>query len=137
MRLSCLTISCLSICLALGAVPAAHAYDCADQTQPGLDVCADAAFKKADAGLNGAYKDILKRLKDDSAKTKLLVTAQKAWLSFRDAECAFSAAGVTGGSIYPMVVSLCLERVTKERTEDLSVYLKCEEGDTECPVPAE
>ena len=127
----------LSICAMLIAVPVAYAYDCPDQTQPGLDVCADAAYKKADAGLNGAYKDILRRLKDDGAKTKLLVTAQKAWLTFRDAECAFSASGVAGGSIQPMVISLCLEKVTKERTKDLGVYLKCEEGDTECPVPAQ
>ena len=130
-------LTCLTICLMLAAVPAAHAYDCPDQTQRGLDVCADAAYKKADAGLNGAYKAILGRLKDDGAKTKLLVTAQKDWLSFRDAECAFSASGVAGGSIQPMVISLCLEKVTKERTKDLGVYLKCEEGDTECPVPAQ
>ena len=129
-------LSCLSIALMLGAVPAAYAYDCADQTQRGLDVCADAAYKKAEAGLNGAYKDILRRLKDDGDKTKLLIAAQKAWLGFRDAECAFSASGVMGGSIYPMVVSLCLEEVTKARIKGLSVYQKCEEGDTTCPVPA-
>ncbi len=128
---------CLSLCLTLGAVPAAYAYDCADKTQSGLDVCADAAYKKADAGLNGAYKDILKRLKDDGAKTKLLVTAQKAWLGYRDAECAFASSGVAGGSIQPMVISLCLEQVTKARTKGLGVYLKCEEGDTGCPVPAQ
>ena len=130
-------LSCLSICLTLAVVPAAYAYDCADQTQPGLDGCADAAYKKADGALNGAYKTILKRLKDDGAKTKLLVTAQKAWLSFRDAECAFSSSANAGGSIYPMAVSNCLEAVTKERTKALGAYLKCGEGDTGCPAPGE
>ncbi len=34
-----------------------------------------------------------------------------------------------------MVVSICLEAVTKERTKALGEYLKCGEGDTGCPVP--
>ena len=31
----------------------------------------------------------------------------------------------------------CLTRLTKVRTEDLRGYLKCGEGDTECPVPGQ
>lgn len=117
------------------AAPAAFAYECKDQTQSGLDVCADANFQKADTALNASYKEIVRRLKDDAATTKLLVTAQKAWLAYRDAECAFSSSANAEGSIYPMVFSICLEEVTRQRTKELSVFLKCGDGDTGCPAP--
>ena len=126
----------MAFCTMLSALPSAFAGECADQTQPGLDRCADASYKKADAALNGAYKEIVRRLKDDAATTKLLVTAQKAWIAYRDAECAFSSSANAGGSIYPLVLSVCLEEVTKERTKELGVFLKCGDGDTGCPVPA-
>jgi uncharacterized protein YecT (DUF1311 family) len=132
MSMRLLTIMVLAI---VSAAPAASAYECKDQTQSGLDVCADANFQKADAALNTTYKEIVRRLKDDAATTKLLVTAQKAWLAYRDAECTFSSSANAGGSIYPMVYSICLEEVTRQRTKALSVFLKCGDGDTGCPVP--
>jgi uncharacterized protein YecT (DUF1311 family) len=135
MRVS--TIGFFMVFLAtLSAAPMARADECKDQTQAGLDACADASYKKADAALNSAYKEIVGRLKNNAATTKLLVTAQKAWIAYRDAECAFSSSASAGGSIYPMVVSICLEGVTEERTKDLGVFLKCGEGDTGCPAPA-
>jgi uncharacterized protein YecT (DUF1311 family) len=123
-------------CVTLSAASVARAAECADQTQNGLNVCADAAYRKADAALNAAYKEIIARLKGDAATTKLLVTAQKAWIGYRDAECDFSSPANAGGSIYPMVYSLCLEAATKERTRELDVFLKCGDGDTGCPLPA-
>jgi len=121
----------------LGVATPGLALDCKDQTQSGLNQCADASYQKADAALNGAYKQILHRLKDDAATTKLLAQAQKAWIAWRDAECTFAASASVGGSIYPMEVSICLEAQTKKRTQDLGGYLKCEEGGLGCPVPAE
>jgi uncharacterized protein YecT (DUF1311 family) len=115
----------------------AFAAECEDQTQTGLNRCADAAYQKADAALNGVYNEITRRLKGDSATKQLLTAAQKAWLGFRDAECTFANAANAGGSIYPMVHAECLERLTKARTGDLRAYLKCGEGDLGCPVPNE
>jgi uncharacterized protein YecT (DUF1311 family) len=130
----------MSTIVALASVSLASpciAQDCADQTQFGLDQCANASYQKADAALNGVYKQIVRRLKDDAATTKLLVQAQKAWIGYRDAECTFATSASAGGSIYPMEFSICLEAQTKKRTDDLRVYLKCEEGGLGCPVPAE
>jgi uncharacterized protein YecT (DUF1311 family) len=127
----------IAFCTMLPALPSAFAGECADQTQAGLNACADAAYQKADAALNRAYKEILRRLSHDAATTKLLVTAQKAWIAYRDAECAFSSSANSGGSIYPMAVSICLEAVAKERTKQLDALLKCGEGDMGCPVPAQ
>jgi uncharacterized protein YecT (DUF1311 family) len=70
----------MAFCTILSAVPSAFAQDCADQTQSGLDACANAAYEKADAALNRSYRKIVPRLKDDAAAAKLLVMAQKAWL---------------------------------------------------------
>lgn len=117
--------------------PYAHAtVDCANANdQATMNQCAGQAFKAADKELNTLYQQITGRLKDNPEGKKLLVNAQRAWVSFRDAECKFSASGVAGGSVYPLVYSSCLTAVTKARVETLKQYLKCEEGDMSCPVP--
>lgn len=125
-----------SLVVFLAAAPA-FAADCSKATdQASLNRCADQNYKAVDARLNATYRQITARLKDDPEKTKLLVSAQKAWIAFRDAECRFAASGVEGGSIHPMTVSDCLASLTGNRIEALKGYLSCEEGDLSCPVPA-
>ena len=78
----------------IAAVPLsiAHAEDCRNaMTQSELNDCAYEAYRKSDAELNALYKQITSRLKDDPKQAQLLVTAQRAWIAFRDAECAFVA----------------------------------------------
>jgi uncharacterized protein YecT (DUF1311 family) len=87
--------------------------------------------------LNVLYEQIKQRLKDDADTTKLLVAAQRAWVTFRDAECKFSTSGVSGGSAYPMVNAECANGLTRKRIDDFKTYLKCEEGDLSCPLPPE
>jgi uncharacterized protein YecT (DUF1311 family) len=120
------------------SVVAANADDCdnAQGGQAGLNECYANAFKKSDAELNKLYKEIEGRLKSDPDTTKLLVTAQRAWVAFRDAECTFQSGGVSGGSAAPMIHSMCLDGLTQSRIEDFKGYLNCEEGDLSCPVPA-
>ena len=129
----------LAVCLAaFVAPPAGWSQECDrnDQSQAGMDICADADFKASDAKLNADYGEIMKRLGDDADARKLLQESQRAWIAFRDAECKFSSSGVDGGSVYPMVHALCLQGLTDERIMQLGAYLKCEEGDMSCPVPA-
>jgi uncharacterized protein YecT (DUF1311 family) len=115
----------------------AHAaVDCANASdQATMNQCAGQEYKAADKELNAVYQQITARLKDNAEGKKLLVNAQRAWIGFRDAECNFSASGVAGGSVYPLIYSNCMTSVTKVRTEALKQYLKCEEGDLSCPVP--
>ncbi|OCP09254.1 MULTISPECIES: lysozyme inhibitor LprI family protein [unclassified Ensifer] len=120
----------------IGLAPAASAADCDTATsQAAMNECADKSFDASDAELNTLYKQIEARLKDNRDATKLLVTAQKAWIAFRDAECTFSASGVDGGSAYPMVLSQCQDGVTQNRIKDFKTYLSCQEGDLSCPLP--
>src|SRR5262245_30029691 len=107
------SIPVLLAVLAANPLSIAHAEDCSNaMTQSEMNACAYEAFKKSDAELNELYKQILKRLKDDIPATKRLVTAQRAWIAFRDAECIFVASPTKGGSVHPMVLSLCRERLT-------------------------
>ncbi|WP_347927483.1 lysozyme inhibitor LprI family protein [Pseudomonas helvetica] len=116
--------------------PFAHADDCANAAdQRTMSECAAKDYKKADTQLNALYKQINDRLKDNLESKKLLVGAQRAWVAFRDAECEFSASGVAGGSVYPMIYSNCLAGLTLKRVEAFKTYLECQEGDLSCPVP--
>ncbi|CAN7390858.1 MULTISPECIES: lysozyme inhibitor LprI family protein [Ensifer] len=120
----------------VGLAPAAWADDCANASdQATMNECADKSLKASDTELNTLYKQIEARLKDDQDTTKLLIAAQKAWIAFRDAECDFSAAGVTGGTAYPMIVLLCRDNLTQNRVKDFKGYLSCQEGDLSCPLP--
>lgn len=110
--------------------------DCADASdQATLNECASQDYAKSDAELNRVYKEIRRRLSDQPDVVKKLVVAQKAWIVFRDAECEFSGAGVQDGSAYPMLVSICRNRLSQSRVKDLKAYLSCEEGDLGCSVP--
>src|SRR5262245_3185360 len=122
----------------LAGMPASLAANCNDSSnQMQLNICADQDFKAADKALNATYQEITKQMSQDAEGKKRLVAAQKAWIGFRDAECAFQTGNSIDGSIYPMLVGICKTTLTKKRTLDLKVYLKCDEGDTLCPVPAQ
>jgi uncharacterized protein YecT (DUF1311 family) len=122
--------------LAMTDPAAAVPPKCNDQSnQMELDICADQAFEAADTALNRTYQEIQKRLAGDADGKKRISAAQKAWISFRDAECDFQTYLSKDGSIYPMLVSECITTLTKRRTEELKLYLNCEEGDLSCPVP--
>ncbi|MER9233519.1 lysozyme inhibitor LprI family protein [Mesorhizobium sp. M0622] len=128
----------LSACLAvLAAGSLAHAQECDrnDDSQQMMNICADADYKAADAKLNKAYQELIGA--SDAKAMKLLQTAQRAWIAFRDAECSYSAADSEGGSIYPMLVSECLTRLTDDRTKQLAADATCAEGDVSCASPDE
>lgn len=116
----------------------AHAADCDYATdQATMNQCAAQQNKAADKELNALYQQITERLKGSPDSKKLLVGAQRAWIGFRDAECKFSASGVEGGSVYPLIYSHCITDLTKARVEAFKTYLKCQEGDLSCPVPGQ
>ena len=118
--------------------PLAHAVDCdnaADQAT--MNQCAAQQHKAADKELNALYQQITARLTANPDSKKLMVSAQRTWIAFRDAECRFSASGVAGGSAYPLIYGNCITDLTKARVETFKNYLKCQEGDLGCPVPGQ
>ncbi|WP_460152191.1 lysozyme inhibitor LprI family protein [Pseudomonas sp. S2_B07] len=114
----------------------AFAVDCDNATdQATMNQCAAQQNAAADKELNALYQQITTRLQAEPERKKLLVGAQRAWVAFRDAECKFSASGVEGGSVYPLIYSSCTTDLTKARVQTFRNYLKCQEGDVGCPVP--
>lgn len=112
--------------------------DCIDpQTQMEMTYCAGVDYEEADAELNELWPDIVAAARQndeyvaDMARERgvpttleALRTAQRAWIAFRDAQCEYEAYEVFGGTAQPMVGSLCLARLTRERIEVLSYALQ-------------
>jgi uncharacterized protein YecT (DUF1311 family) len=129
---------CLLPLMACLFTPLGYAEDCDNATtQADMNACAGRQYQAADKALNSVYQQITQRLKGAADTKKRLVGAQRSWVSWRDAECEFAASGVSGGSVYPLVHLNCLTAQTSSRTEALKEYLKCQEGDLSCPVPAQ
>jgi uncharacterized protein YecT (DUF1311 family) len=126
----------LSVAALCGACLPAAADECADpQDQTTMNICAGKEFDAADKALNTAYREIVGRIGGDHETKAALTAAQRAWIAFRDGECAFQAKSVESGSIYPLIVAGCKTTLTEARTQQLKTYLDCEEGDMSCPVP--
>jgi uncharacterized protein YecT (DUF1311 family) len=133
--------------LMLGLVllgPVARADQCDNATsQVESTDCADLAFNKADAELNSIYGELSAAYKKLDVVTKkeqpdydlarpALVSAQKNWIAFRDAECDLEGLGPQGGTARPMVIAQCLERLTLDRIKQLRARLKCDDGNMGC-----
>jgi uncharacterized protein YecT (DUF1311 family) len=102
----------------------------AAQTQMELNVQAAAGYRAADLELNQTYKQVLAHLSSEARP--LLRASQRAWIVFRDEECAFRTSGAAGGSIYPMIKQNCLEELTRVRAQELRNFLNCPDGDLSC-----
>ena len=90
----------------------------------------------ADARLNATYNQVVGRLKAEPEARAALLEAQRAWIRFRDGECAFATVNARGGSVAPFLDARCQTRMTEARLEQLQGYLSCGEGEMDCPVPA-
>ncbi len=127
--------SLLLLIVIITPLSVARADDCAQATtQAAMTACADQTYRKADAEMNTVYQQIIGRLKDDRNGTRLLVTAQKRWLAFREAECARSTSASTQGSIHSMLLSQCRADLTRRRIDELNAYRQCQQGDLSCQV---
>ena len=126
----------VAVLLIAGWAPLVRAADCGpDADQTTLSQCADEDYRAADAVLNERYRAVVRRLADSPDAKALLTAAQRAWIGFRNGECAFVASSVAGGSVYPMIASECLAEMTRVRSAQLQGYLDCKEGDLSCPLP--
>ncbi|HLP88001.1 MAG TPA: lysozyme inhibitor LprI family protein [Nostocaceae cyanobacterium] len=92
------------------------------QTQADINQCAGLSYQNADKKLNQVYRQLLPKL--PKARQNKLISAQQAWIKFRDASCEFERSAFEGGSIAPSIYAGCLEKLTKQRTQQLQEYLK-------------
>ncbi len=126
--------------LALGVVSAAAAdtplypvEDCGRfTTQMDMNKCAGANFEAADAALNKIYQQVMAQQRDTASKEQLK-NVERAWIAYRDKECAFEVGPQkNGGSIWPMEMSNCLERMTAARIRELNELRGCTAGVSAC-----
>ena len=107
------------------------AKDCSRlNTQTDMNLCEGENFKQADVQLNAVYAKLMKKI-SAAGQTKLR-EAQKSWIAYRDAQCAFDTLGTIDGSIHSMVAAQCLADLTEQQTKRLQHQANCEEGDVSC-----
>jgi uncharacterized protein YecT (DUF1311 family) len=115
----------------LAFLAAATVLNCINPTtQSDISQCAYAEYLAADAELNRQWSvtsQAMKRL-DQSRDTRhdkrpsyfaALLTSQRAWISYREAQCVIQGYQMRGGSGEGMAVSMCLEALTKLRINQL------------------
>jgi uncharacterized protein YecT (DUF1311 family) len=109
-----------------------------DQTQLAMNICADRDFQAADAKLNKQWKIALARMKDldvsydrdrregdtSAGYAPTLLESQRAWLKYREAQCAVEGQYMRGGSGEPMMYSTCMASLTRNRTAFLATLLE-------------
>jgi uncharacterized protein YecT (DUF1311 family) len=112
----------------LAAPATAQQVDCANaMAQVDLNACAYDDWQVADAELNRVYKLAMAEMKamdadlppDLQGAAEALRAAQRAWIPFRDANCAAAGYPMRGGSAEPLLVYGCLARMTRDRTAEL------------------
>ena len=112
-----------SIGLALG-VAALHPVRVQAQSQAEMNRTAAEDFEQADARLNKVYDQVLHSL--DAQGQEKLKTAERAWVSFREAESALAADVARGGTMAPLLGSARSTELTQQRIADLKKMLKSE-----------
>jgi uncharacterized protein YecT (DUF1311 family) len=115
-------------------LPACNQDEAERGIQPEMNQCAWREYLIADAELNAQWKVTVAAMKErdaadapyrDKNDTRLgaldsLLTAQRAWLVYRDAHCGMDRyAPMSGGSMEPMLVAFCMRGLTQARTEQL------------------
>jgi len=112
-------------------------YDCEiDQmTQQGMNYCAYQDYLVADAKLNAQWSKTATVMKQRDADFDseyddrpgyfdTLLAAQRAWIAYRDTQCASEGYYARGGSLEPLLVSTCKTKLTEDRTEQLRFLIE-------------
>ncbi len=120
-----LLLSCVALSASAPAQRRAAKGPCDDpQSQVEMNTCAREKFKAADAELNRVYNRLVSLLGDNEAQREKLKAAETAWLKYRDDNCEYEASFFDGGSMRPLILSSCFERMTKARTAELRGQIK-------------
>ncbi len=87
-----------------------------DENQQTMNACAYQRAEKADRELNALYGPLAKG--EDTDGRKKLLAAQRAWIQYRDLECAYEGAEAEGGSLQPQLIADCRNTLTRQRIAD-------------------
>ena len=114
-------LAAAALVLATLAAQPALALDCANaSTTVDMLQCADIDYQAADKRLNRSYGAFKKTL--DAEGAKLLLESQRAWLKYRDTNCALAADQARGGTMAPLVSLGCQADMTAKRAKELDEF---------------
>jgi len=119
--------------LLFAAAAADAGPDCTSDSLPQQDMnlCAGEDYEAAEAELNAQWKITAKLMQmmdgnippfnDDGAPSyyQTLLDGQRGWLNYRQAQCNSEGYAFAGGSMEPFIISTCLARMAKARTQEL------------------
>jgi uncharacterized protein YecT (DUF1311 family) len=88
-----------------------------DAEQAEINACLNRVFTRVDAALNRQWQETLTAR---PGAAEQLRTAQRAWLSYRDAHCASATPSVASAEIQASEQTLCRTRLTEARTHELA-----------------
>jgi uncharacterized protein YecT (DUF1311 family) len=92
--------------------------DCpGEPPQAEINQCLDRVFTRVDAALNRQWQETLTAR---PAAAEQLRTAQRAWLTYRDAHCESAIPSVASAEIQTSERLLCRTRMTEARTHELA-----------------
>lgn len=101
-------------------------------SQKDMNFCARQAYEAADGDLNADYQmaiDYFRNLDEELTEDlkggeEALRKAQRAWIKYRDLTCEQERYQVRGGTMEPLIFLMCLERLTRARSEDLRIQFE-------------
>jgi uncharacterized protein YecT (DUF1311 family) len=130
-------ISAIFLYLSAASVALGNSDDCDSASDyVAWNICVQKSAASLDEKLNRIYRKVMSKLKTSPDATKVLMTAQRKWIDFRDAQCKLDGFPSLGTDINSTVVTECIDRFAKQRTEDLLRMLMCGSIDKICIVPA-
>lgn len=92
-----------------------------------IEQCGWEKFERTEAELNTTYKRLYAELKARNDELRRLVTAQKAWLQYRQLTCEFWDSRVKFNVPY------CMDALTQTRIREIAHMYECEtEGGGKC-----
>lgn len=100
---------------------APHKQLCSVGSMLDMNKCLAAEYKKVDARLNDLYRQLFVSLVDPEPLRK----SQKAWIRFRDLDCAYSNSGISAdGSLRPFSDNACHIDKSEKRIRHLEQYIE-------------
>lgn len=122
----------LTVFYSIGAnAEGASGIDCAKVfSTPDVEQCIAAELDKVEASLNQAYQRLLKQLtqadtpqEDYTEYRKKLLTAQRAWIKFREADCDAQYEMHRTGTIRNSIYLSCKKQRAEQRINELNSYV--------------
>jgi uncharacterized protein YecT (DUF1311 family) len=86
-----------------------------------ISACMHRELAESDARVDLVYT----LLRNALARPGGLVSAQRAWHAYRDAQCTFENEGLEGGSAQPFSTDLCRTRLAERRIAELEQIMPC------------